>query len=171
MNNGVGQFIEKKWLLPVIIDHSTHADWADFDLDGDNDLPITNSAIKKHYQDYPQETCYFLENDGYGRFRKKTGEKLPSMPAFRVYLLDANGTGIADVIILNDNGPYYNVGKGKWNFSVETEKRLPEISPMKEITFGDVNGDGFLDFLGITVRNNDLKLWLNRVELGCCLEP
>ena len=146
------------------MDQSSHADGADFELDGDNDLLVTNRAIKKRYKKHPRETCYFLENDGYGRFLKRPSKKLPSVPAFRVYLLDANGTGIPDVIILNDNGPHYMVGKGKWNFSVETEKRFPETSPMKEIAFGDVNGDGFLDLLGIASRNNSPKLWLNRVE-------
>ena len=165
MNNGVGQLVDKTdWLLPRILDQSTHADWADFDLDGDNDLLVTNKAIKKRYQDHSREVCYFLENDGYGRFRKRSSEKLPPVPALRVYLLDANGTGIPDIIILNNNGPYYMVGKGKWNFSVETKKRLPETGPMKGMTFGDVNGDGFLDLLGIAVSNNSPRLWLNRVE-------
>ena len=30
--------------------------------------------------------------------------------------------------------------------------------------FGDINGDGFLDLLGITAKNNYPKLWLNRVK-------
>jgi len=165
MNNGVGQFVDKTdWLLPRVLDQSTHADWADFDLDGDNDLLVTNKTIKKRYQGHSSETCYFLENDGYGRFRKRSGEKLPPSPAFRVYLLDANGTGIPDIIILNDNGPYYMVGQGKWNFSVETKKRLPKTSPMRELKFGDINGDGFLDLVGIVSKNDSPKLWLNRVE-------
>jgi hypothetical protein len=164
MNNGVGKFIDKTdWLLPRILDRSTYADWADFDLDGDNDLLITNKSIEKRYQSYSKEMCYFLENDGYGRFYKKSSKKLPSVQASRVYLLDANGTGIPDAIILNKKRIYYLVGKGKWNFSLETKKRFSEISPMKEIVFGDIDGDGFLDLLGIETNNNP-KLWLNRVD-------
>ena len=163
MNNGVGKFIDKTdWLLPRILDQSTYADWADFDLDGDNDLLVTNNSIEKHYQSYSKEMSYFLENDGYGRFNKRSSKKLPSVQASRVYLLDANGTGIPDAIILNKKRIYYLVGKGKWNFSLETKKRFSEISPMKEIVFGDINGDGFLDLLGIETNNNP-KLWLNRV--------
>jgi len=165
MNNGVGQFVDKTdRLLPGIKGQSTHADWADFDMDGDNDLLVTNKAIKKRYQSHSRETCYFLENDGYGRFRKKSSGELPSAPAFRVYLLDANGTGIPDAIILTKGGPYYMVGKGKWGFSVETNKRLPGISPVKEMTFGDINGDGFLDVLGVSAGKRTPRLWLNRVK-------
>jgi hypothetical protein len=164
MNNGVGKFIDKTdWLLPRILDQSTYADWADFDLDGDNDLLITNNSIEKRYQSYSKEMSYFLENDGYGRFNKRSSKKLPSVQASRVYLLDANGTGIADAIILNKKRIYYLVGKGKWNFSLETRKRFSEISPMKEIVFGDIDGDGFLDLLGIETNSNP-KLWLNRVN-------
>jgi len=149
-------------LLPTILDQSTSADWADFDLDGDDDLLITNKSIEKRYQSYSKEMCYFLENDGYGKFHKRSNNKLPSVKASRVYLLDANGTGIPDAIILNKKRIYYLVGKGKWRFSLETKKRFSEISPVKEIVFGDIDGDGFLDLLGIETNNNP-KLWLNRV--------
>jgi hypothetical protein len=165
INNGVGKFIDKTdYLLPRMIDQSTHADWADFDLDGDNDLIVTNKVIRKPYQSYSGETIYFLENIGSGRFVKKPSKIFPTLPAFRVYLLDANGTGIPDVIILNEKGLLYLVGKGEWDFSVETKKRFPQTSPMREMRFGDINGDGFLDLIGITAKNNYPKLWLNRVK-------
>ncbi|KMP11249.1 hypothetical protein UZ36_05025, partial [Candidatus Nitromaritima sp. SCGC AAA799-C22] len=88
----------------------------------------------------------------------------PTAPAHRVYLLDANGTGIPDVIILDETGPHYMIGKGKWAFSVETEKRLPQTGPLEEMTFGDINADGFLDLLGITAKSRKPRLWLNRVK-------
>ena len=165
INNGVGKFIdETDWLLPRMIDQSTHADWADFDLDGDNDLLVTNRKLRESYQSYPGETSYFLENVGSGRFVKKPSKIFPPIPAFRVYLLDANGTGIPDVITLNEKGLLYLVGKGGWNFSPETKKRFPQTTPMREMSFGDINGDGFLDLLGIIAKNNHPKLWLNRIE-------
>jgi len=68
------------------------------------------------------------------------------------------------VIILNEKGLLYLVGKGEWDFSVETKKRFPQTSPMREMRFGDINGDGFLDLLGITAKNHHPKLWLNRVK-------
>ena len=89
---------------------------------------------------------------------------LPVGPAVRVYLLDANGTGIPDVIILAKKGLHYLIGEGKWSLSIETEKRFPQTSPMREMSFGDINRDGFLDILGLVAKNNNPKLWLNRVE-------
>jgi hypothetical protein len=53
---------------------------------------------------------------------------------------------------------------GKWNFSVETNKRFPETGPIKNMTFGDINGDGFLDILGVSAGKSTPKLWLNRVK-------
>ena len=165
INNGLGQFVDKTdWLLPKILDKSTCADWADFDLDGDNDLLVTNKIIEKNFQNFSGETSYFLENIGSGRFVKRSSPMLPEAPAFRVYILDANGTGIPDVIILSEKGLHYLVGKGKWRFSEEAKKRFPQTSPMREMSFGDINGDGFLDLLGLAVKNSYPRLWLNRVE-------
>ena len=165
INNGVGRFADHtRRLLPLIQDQSTHADWADFDRDGDNDLLVINRAIKKRYRAHSRETCYFLENDGRGRFRKKPHAQLPSEPAHRVYLLDANGTGVPDAIILSETGPRFLIGHGNWKFSVDTDKRMPASGRLEEMTFGDVNGDGFLDLLGFTDGLRKPRLWLNQIN-------
>ncbi len=38
-----------------------------------------------------------------------------------------------------------------------------KIDKKINLVFGDINGDGFLDLLGIGI-NNSPKLWLNRVD-------
>ncbi len=165
INNGVGRFADRtRRLLPLIQDQSMHADWADFDRDGDNDLLVANRAIDKRYRAHSRETCYFLENDGRGRFRKKPHAQLPSEPAHRVYLLDANGSGVPDAIILTETGPRFLTGHGDWKISVETDTRMPASGRLREMTFGDVNGDGFLDLLGLTDGSHRPRLWLNQVN-------
>ena len=61
-------------------------------------------------------------------------------------------------------GLKYLIGKGKWRFTSEAQKRFPQTRPMREMSFGDINGDGFLDMLGLVAKNNNPKLWLNRIN-------
>jgi hypothetical protein len=52
---------------------------------------------------------------------------------------------------------------GKWGFSLET-KGLPESGTVKEMSFGDMDGDGFLDILLITAKTHQGKLWFNTFD-------
>ncbi|MFQ5449773.1 MAG: FG-GAP repeat domain-containing protein [Nitrospinaceae bacterium] len=165
INNGLGKFSDQtQRMLPRIKDSSAHADWADFDGDGDNDLLVVNRALGEKYRAYPGETSYFLENVGGGRFKKRSHKMLPHHPVSRVYLLDANANGLPDILILSQRGVYYLQGRGKWTFSEETVKRLPPSRSFKEMTFGDINDDGYLDIFGIHMKDRTGRLWLNRFE-------
>ncbi|GJL77668.1 MAG: hypothetical protein NPINA01_06570 [Nitrospinaceae bacterium] len=158
-NNSLGKFSDKTAAyLPGIKGETTHADWADFDGDGDNDLLIVSRRAASG------ETCYFLENDGQGRFTKRSHDILPRASASRVYLLDANGNEIPDALILSEGKTIYLQGKGEWKFSVETVKRLPRYRWISEMAFGDINGDGYLDIFGIDTRSRKGRLWLNRFK-------
>jgi len=157
LNNSVGKFADKTSdLMPVIHSESAHADWADFDGDGDNDLLVVNSGAG--------ETCYFLENDGKGRFTKRSDKILPPGPTSRVYLLDANGDEIPDILLLSENTAVYLQGKGKWKFTIETVRRLPRSIRFSEMVFGDIDDDGNLDIFGIDPDSGKGKLWLNRFK-------
>ena len=62
LNNGVGKFSDyTSSRLPRIIDDSMHADWADFDQDGDNDLLVVNRSIEKIIEDTPRKQITFLK--------------------------------------------------------------------------------------------------------------
>ncbi len=165
LNNGVGKFADKTRAgLPVLRDESLHADWADFDGDKDNDLLVVNRAIEAAFRDHGKETSYFLINDGTGRFTKLSHKKLPAEPARRVYLLDANGNGIPDALILTASGTLYLQGRGKWKFSDETERRLPRLRRFTEMSFGDVNDDSYLDLVALYPEKSSARLWLNRFK-------
>jgi hypothetical protein len=165
INNGVGKFTDRtKSHLPRILDDSEHADWADFDGDGDNDLLVVNRSISKHYRAYPGETSYFLENTGGGNFKKRSHKMLPRLPSYKVYLLDANGNTKPDILILTSKGVYYLQGRGRWEFSDETERRLPRFRFFREMTFADANQDGFLDLFALSPTPGRSRIWLNRFD-------
>ncbi len=163
LNNGVGKFTDRTAsMLPNILDDSMHADWADFDQDGDNDLLVVNRSINKIYRGYPGETNYFLENMGGGNFKKRSHKILPRLPAVKVYLLDGNGNTRPDALILTSKGVYYLQGRGKWEFSDETRRRLPRYRKIDQMTFGDIDQDQFLDLFGWSRQSS--WLWLNRFD-------
>jgi len=158
-NNSLGKFTDATvGHLPAIQGETTHADWADFDGDDDNDLLVLNRRTQS------EETCYFLENNGEGRFTQRSHKALDMKTASRVYLLDANGNGIPDALILSEGKTHYLQGKGEWKFSVETVRRLPRARQMTEMAFGDFDDDGYLDLFGIDSQDQKGKLWLNRFK-------
>ena len=163
MNNGVGKFSDRtSSRLPRILDDSMHADWADFDEDGDNDLLVVNRSIRKIYRGHPKETSYFLENTGGGNFKKRSHKILPRVPSAKVYLLDGNGNTRPDALILTAKGVYYLQGRGKWDFSDESRRRLPRFRQFDQMTFGDIDEDQFLDLFAWSGQSG--RLWLNRFD-------
>ena len=160
INNSLGKFTDRTdTRLPFIKDPSVHADWADFDQDGDNDLLVINRSVGGSRGDN-----YFLENDGKGSFKKRSHKLLADFSSSQVYLLDANGNGIPDAILLGPQNTRYLKGKGKWGFSLETEKRFPRSTRFARMVFGDIDDDGYLDIFGITAKNRQGRLWLNRFD-------
>jgi hypothetical protein len=165
INNGIGKFVDRTAShIPRIIDDSQHADWADFDGDGDNDLLVVNQSIKKLYRAYSGETTYFLENTGGGHFRKRSHKILPRFPSYKGYLLDANGNTKPDILILTSKGVYYLQDRGRWGFTNQTDRRLPRFRFFKKMAFADVNQDGFLDLFALSPTPGRSRIWLNRFD-------
>lgn len=165
INNGLGEFSDTSRVsLPPVRAHGAAADWADFDLDGDNDLLVVTSGVDPKFRAYAKEFSYFLENDGQGHFVKKSLKLLPNLPSHQVYLLDANGNRIPDIIILSRKGAHFLVGKGDWEFSDETLKRFPYSIPFDKMTFGNINDKGFLDIFAITSKGKKGRLWVDHFK-------
>lgn len=165
INNGLGKFSdETSQLLPPITGHSTHADWADFDDDKDNDILVVTNGIDEKYREYPSEYSYILENNGHGRFKKRSLKVFPNVPSHKVFLLDVDGNKTVDVIFLTQQGPHLLKGLGKWGFSLETRTAFPEFIPVSDMAFGDVDGDGYLDIFLITAKNHLGRLWMNSFD-------
>ena len=165
INNGLGKFVDQsRGRLPKINAKYTSADWADFDMDGDNDLLVTTHGIARRNQAFRGEFCFFLENDGKARFRKRSLKLLPKFPSGRVYILDADGNNSPDILILSRKKVYYYIGVEPWTFSDETVKRLPYGMPFDEFTFGDINGDRLLDIFGILSKNKKGRLWVDKLN-------
>jgi len=151
-------------LLPDIVGQSRFADWADFDQDGDNDLLVVNHSIDPKSRSYEDEHSYALVNNGTGYFRKGPLRVLPRAATRAVYLLDANGDEIPDMIILSSKGIHYLRGLGEWRFLKESRRRLPLNVDFDELTFTDINADGHLDFFGVSQKDGEGHLWLNTFE-------
>jgi hypothetical protein len=133
-------------------------------MDGDNDLLVVNEEIHPPDQAYENEFNYVLVNTGNGYFRKGPLRMFPAYPSRAVYLLDANGDDIPDIIILSSQGIHYLRGLGKWRFLKESARRLPANLHFDELTFADVNNDGHLDFFGILQEDRRGRLWVNQFE-------
>ena len=161
VNNGLGKLKDiTRTHLPPLRDKTLHADWADFDLDGDQDLLVVNRELDRRHRAFEREHHYALENNGQGYFTKKTLKALPPFPASGSYLLDADGDEWADLILVTSRGTHYLRGTGKWRFSLETRKRLPSGPVFADITFADINDDGYLDLFGVTPQGRGY-LWVN----------
>ena len=160
INNGLGRFEDRtSELLPAIKDRSAHADWADFDQDGDNDLLVVNREKLSG-----GETSYFLVNHGRGYFKKAEFKASPKVAFQAVYLLDANGSEFPDILLLSENGIHYLRGLGKWRFWKESRRRLPFNDKFYELTFADINKDAFLDIFTYAKREGRGVLWMNTFE-------
>jgi hypothetical protein len=89
---------------------------------------------------------------------------LPRLPSYKVYLLDANGNTKPDALILTSKGVYYLQGRGRWDFTNETRRRLPRFRFFREMAIADIDQDGFLDLFALSPTPGRSRVWLNRFD-------
>ena len=131
------------------LEHHHVSDLPTLGVFGANDLLVVNTSMRSRDPSHSREFCYMLVNQGRGYFKKGPLKVLPQYPSRGVYLLDANGSEIPDILILSSRGIHYLQGRGKWQFWKESRRRLPENVRFRELIFADIDDDESLVLLMI----------------------
>jgi hypothetical protein len=145
LNRGDGTFRDASDRLPVT-GTSNAVVVRDLTGDGAPDILIGNNGQN-----------VFLENDGDGRFRDATGERLPRLLDVTqdLELGDADGDGDPDLLVGNEDRNRLLINDGSGSFEDQSSDRLvyrDGAEETREADFGDVDGDGDLDVLFANVR-------------------
>ncbi|MFQ5640776.1 MAG: FG-GAP-like repeat-containing protein [bacterium] len=157
-NNGDGTF-SKITADPVVTDgaNSTHGSWADFDLDNDLDLFVTNDSNQDNF---------FYRNNGDGTFTKVIndvivtdgGESMGSSWG------DFDGDNVLDLFVANRNNQnnflYRNNGDGTFT-KITTGTVVKEGGSSLGSAWADFDNDGDLD-LSVTNEDGTNFLYTNR---------
>jgi hypothetical protein len=178
-NNGNLTFTDLTASAGIPADGTIAKGVGDFDQDGDTDfIAITNKSMPP---------VIYL-NDGHGHFTVKPNAITGVAPGSLDYtfwgtavVTDFDNDGIADIIM---NGKYYLKvlrGTGGGNFTYMNQawgiQDTAAASVDDGLCFGDIDGDGDLDFIGydqtfptrtLNVYRNDLpaRNWLNVRPVG-----
>ena len=152
LNDGAGNFTEMMDdILPDV--QFANSSFADIDDDGDQDLLISGRDAGSGF------TGLFL-NDGSGNFSISTSNPFSQINDGDIETMDIDDDGDVDVFLTGTTFPeddpirelYLNDGQG-----VFTELSGTGLSAfhLNEVEFGDVDGDGDLDLLGLGIDGED----------------
>lgn len=148
---------------------NSHAEWADFDIDGDLDFVLIGDDngvpfIKLFRQDFESNNIVFNLSDA--------GALLPNITLGDIAFGDYNQDGHLDLALSGYTGAVqrtliYEYDKDREEFVDTTPGGFPNLSN-GSVEWGDVNNDGLLDLL-ITGDNQGTpvtKLFLNNLGQG-----
>lgn len=151
--------------------------FADFDNDGDLDLYITNHAIdgKPYGQPHYNEPNHLFANDGTGKFADVSavsGTCPAGIAARSATVLDYDGDGLLDLLVgecffqggQSRTRLYRNLGGLKFE-NVTAATGLPDKLTGFGVASGDVNGDGWPDFV-TGGRHHGNRLFVNNSRGG-----
>ncbi|MDA1017254.1 MAG: FG-GAP-like repeat-containing protein, partial [Planctomycetota bacterium] len=152
LNNGLGVFTDATANLPQFDDETREADFGDVDGDGDLDLVFGNVTL---FTNLPQQNRLLI-NNGSGVFTN-TPPMLPTDMdnSYDIDFADVDDDGDLDVITANtqnlgDPGitPYRVYVNAAGSLIEDTSGIFPStvVGNGFDIEFGDLNGDGIIDF-------------------------
>ena len=152
LNDGLGVFTDATANLPQFNDETREADFGDIDGDGDLDLVFGNVTL---FTGFPQQNRMLI-NDGAGAFTNS----LPMLPSdmddsFDIDFADVDNDGDLDIITANTEDlsgpgltPYRVYVYASGSVTEDTSGIFPStvLGNGFDIEFGDLNGDGIIDF-------------------------
>jgi len=166
LGDGAGKLVLDPSPMPETRARSIAA--ADVDADGDLDLVLGNGVDSMFF--WPGRQTLFLRNDGTGFFHDDTEAVMPALGipgelGFTEALgfADADGDGDLDLFLgragdSDGSGPgmylYGNVGGAFADWSAQ----VPTSGYVFDLAFGDVDGDGDVDFVAGQFPREDLFL-------------
>lgn len=152
INNGEGEFIESMHRLPFTEPISTSVVVSlDFDKDGDFDLIVGERFHPFSYGIGGR--AYLLQNDGEGKFTDVTNRFAPELESVGmvtdVAVADIDNDGWEDIILVGDWMPITILSNQNGSFVKNTKQfELGNTEGWwNAISTGDVNDDGFPDFV------------------------
>jgi len=158
-NDGNGNFQEVASEYGIATgEQSWVADFADLDLDGDNDLIVAN-----HYADL--QVFENINNESFQEVQDLSGIELQNS-FWQLSYVDMDNDGYLDIIITADDLYYYH-NNGDLSFSAVDLVGTNPIIRDFSVTIGDYNNDGFYDLctgygsLNSTDFNHVDSVWLN----------
>ncbi|MDD1507699.1 FG-GAP repeat domain-containing protein [Pseudomonas sp. CNPSo 3701] len=158
LNDGKGRFTDASDRLELLVPMETReVHVLDVNQDGHNDIVFFNITSNNFGWDKDPQTR-LLVNDGNGRFRDETKERLPShrFSSWAGTIVDFNGDGAPDLLVGAIQVPgfvplqlqaWQNDGKG--HFKDVTLEAVPGITVGRSWSMGqgDLDGDGKTDVL------------------------
>ncbi len=148
----------------------------DLDLDGLNDLVVTNNEVPSSSSERSELLVYL--NTSTRRNTSFSGpSRLGNRPTIKVTCGDLNGDGFPDIVATegaqqrNEVFIYQNDGTGNFPSSPSIRLEIPRdennnIRLPETVEIADMDGDGFLDIVVGNGSNNEIDIFRNRSSSG-----